>query len=211
MSIAPPLNSLYNKNVGIYSIKPRFQQILSPLTNLCVKLSIPPDYLNFFALALSLIAFVLLANFGKQPLILVLVSLLMLIRLVVNALDGLVARAMKLDSKKGLVKNEFVDRVSDVLLFIGFSFVPAVNVSLLLITIVSFLLVSYLGILSLAVTGVREYTGIMGKADRIVYLTVFSLIIFFSGNFWVNYYLSLVFLGSIASIYQRLKAIYARL
>ena len=117
--------------MGIYSIKPKFQQFLSPLKNLLIKLKISPTSINFLALIISISGALALYYSYLYPLLLIWVPFMAFIRTALNALDGLVARETKAKNQEfGEVLNETLDRISDVIIFLGLSLSPLISLKL---------------------------------------------------------------------------------
>jgi hypothetical protein len=74
------------------------------------------------------------------------------------------------------------------------------------------LLCSYLSIVSKAAGGKRQYGGIMGKADRMIYLSIASVIAFaLSGDHVFTIFLFVVLAGLLLTIPVRARATYADL
>ena len=195
--------------MGIYSIKPKFQQFLSPLKNLLIKLKISPTSINFLALIISISGALALYYSYLYPLLLIWVPFMAFIRTALNALDGLVARETKAKNQEfGEVLNETLDRISDVIIFISLGLSGSVNYVLTSITVIFILLNSYLGIVSKAAGGSRQYGGFIGKADRMIYLSIASLVILiFKNNIIWKYLYVFLLLGTIVTIVQRFVAI----
>jgi len=61
-------------------------------------------------------------------------------------------------------------RLSDGALFAGLSLAPSISFTLEMAAIILMLLASYLGSLSKAAGGLRQYGGVMGKADPMAWL-----------------------------------------
>ena len=132
-----------------------------------------------------------------------------LLRLGFNLMDGLVAREMGIASTWGEVLNEFGDRVSDALIFLGVAFGGYVHNGWMLPFLILVSLVSYLGILGKAVGGERMYAGIFGKGDRMMSLSAFCLWVIYSKNLaFFDYYLMLGSGAALITIMQRLRKIY---
>jgi phosphatidylglycerophosphate synthase len=127
-------------------------------------------------------------------------------------MDGLVARAAGIDDAWGEVKNEFGDRVADVLVFAGLGLSRYADARLAGVALALVLCVSYLGILGKAVGAGRVYGGLFGKGDRMIALAVFSLGLLISGS-PINYnvYLGLALLATAVTLVQRLRIIHSRL
>lgn len=211
--------------MGIYSIKPYFQKLLNPISNYFIKIKLHPTIINFFALMISIIMGIILFIAKHNVLFYILIPFFAFIRIAFNALDGMVARGLNVSSKKGEVYNEFFDRLSDVFIFTGLSlsffnkitfdpdfFISNIETSVCLIlgliTIIAMILNSYLGILGKSSGTERIYTGLIGKADRMIYLSLISIIAIFIHLevVWIVFFI-LIFAGTIVSIFQRFNLI----
>jgi CDP-diacylglycerol--glycerol-3-phosphate 3-phosphatidyltransferase len=195
--------------VGIYTTKSKWQRALQPIVDFSVARRIHPNTFTYGALALSLIAGLALYFADTNKNWLWLVPPCVLIRLLLNLMDGQVARALKLADDWGEVKNEFGDRIADALIFtaIGLSGYAETGWALVALTLI--LLVSYLGILGKALGSQRVYGGLFGKGDRMISLAIFTLYPAWSGNLGsYNYYLLFASIAAVITIIQRLRIIY---
>ena len=160
----------------LYAVKPRFQAVLERLAIRLARSGVSAHALTACGVGAAAIAGLLLASAGSDPWLL-LVPPLLFARIAANALDGMVARLSGSSSRWGTVLNEGGDRVADLLCFggllVGAELPPIVEVSLLPLL----LLVSYLGILGQAAGGERRYEGPLGKADRMLLLAVYCLVV----------------------------------
>ena len=195
--------------MGIYSIKPKFQQFLSPLKNLLIKLKISPTSINFLALIISISGALALYYSYLYPLLLIWVPFMAFIRTALNALDGLVARETKAKNQEfGEVLNETLDRISDVIIFLGLSLSPLISLKLGSISIILILLNSYLSIVSKAAGGSRQYGGIVGKADRMFYLSLAAVLVLVIKDFNIfNYLFIFLIITTIITFIQRFISI----
>lgn len=112
-----------------------------------------------------------------------------------DAIDGKVAKIMKKTSLKGDFLDHAIDRYADVFILGGlalsaWSTYPAIG----LLAVVGMLLTSYMGTQSQAVGNKRNYTGLLGRADRLVLLMIAPLIqhIFLLYGFILPYGLNLL-------------------
>lgn len=190
--------------MGIYTIKPKFQKVLSPVTNFFIRHRVSPTTINMWGLVLSIITGACLYFSYTNPWLLLPVPVLVFVRTAFNALDGLVSRSLGIASKFGEVLNEFLDRVSDAAIFFGLAIAPFSNLKLGSITVIIILLNSYLSIVSKAAGGSRQYGGIMGKADRMIYLGIAALLVFFTKNtnLW-NYLFWFILAGTLITLIRR--------
>jgi CDP-diacylglycerol---glycerol-3-phosphate 3-phosphatidyltransferase len=198
--------------MGIYQVKPRFQQALGGVEARLVRRRVHPDYLTVGALLLSILGgFDLWASHWSRWFLL-LIPVVAIGRTALNALDGLVARDTGLARPWGEVLNECCDRLADVALFTGVSFALGSDARLGAVTIVVMLLCSYLSIVSKAAGGKRQYGGIMGKADRMIYLSIASVIAAALPAYRVfTIFLFVVLAGLLLTIPVRVRAAYADL
>ena len=194
--------------MGIYAVKPAFQKTLSPFKKILVNHKVHPTVINFLGLACSLCMGIILYNSQNNLFTVLFIPVLSFIRTALNALDGLVSQELHVSSRFGEVLNEFIDRISDVIIFISLGLSGSVNYVLTSITVIVILLNSYLGIVSKAAGGSRQYGGFIGKADRMIYLSIASLVILiFKNNIIWKYLYVFLLLGTIVTIVQRLVAI----
>lgn len=196
--------------MGIYSTKTMWQTWLRPLERACERRRVHPDVFTYGALALAGVAALALAQAGADRAWLWLVPPCLLLRLLLNLMDGLVARALGLASAWGEVKNEFGDRVADALVFLGLAWGGYAQPFLVTLVLALVLCVSYLGILGKAVGGRRVYEGVFGKGDRMIALALFTLYPLATGNLAAyDWYLVLAVVAASLTIVQRLEALYA--
>lgn len=195
--------------MGIYTTKSKWQRALQPIVDFCVARRIHPNAFTYSALALSFLGALAFYLAGTNKNWLWFVPPFVLVRLLLNLMDGQVARAFDLADDWGEVKNEFGDRIADALIFasIGLSGYAEAGWALVALTLILF--VSYLGILGKALGGPRVYGGVFGKGDRMISLALFTLYPAVTGNL-TSYNSYLIFAGAAAliTIIQRLRIIY---
>ncbi len=211
--------------MGIYSIKPYFQKVLNPISNYFIKIKLHPTIINLLALVISIAMGFVFFIAKYNTLFFILIPIFAFFRIALNALDGMVARGLNVSSKKGEVYNEFLDRLSDAIIFtcLSYSFVNTITIDIKFftsninssiclilgfITIIAILLNSYLGILGKSAGTERIYTGLIGKADRMFYLGLTSIIAIFIHLeiVWIVFFI-IVLIGTIISIFQRFNLI----
>jgi CDP-diacylglycerol--glycerol-3-phosphate 3-phosphatidyltransferase len=194
--------------MGIYAIKPKFQQLLDPVATGLARARIHPDVINAAGLGISYgMAGVLLLAAAHPGLFWVLPAGAFL-RTACNALDGMVARRLGVSSPFGEVINELFDRLSDaaILLAVGLGGLASLALTALGTSLV--LVNSYVGIIGKAAGYRRIYSGILGKADRMIIVGVSGIVsIFASPQVVWNTAMVIVVAGSAVSICQRISAI----
>jgi CDP-diacylglycerol---glycerol-3-phosphate 3-phosphatidyltransferase len=198
--------------MGIYQIKPRFQRALGGVEATLVRRRVHPDYLTIGALVLSVLGGIALWGSQWSRWVLLFIPVIAIGRTALNALDGLVARDTGLARPWGEVLNECCDRLADVALLGGASLAIGSDARLGAVTIVVMLLCSYLSIVSKAAGGKRQYGGIMGKADRMIFLSFASVIALALPQVRVfTIFLAGVLVGLVLTIAVRARATYVDL
>lgn len=168
--------------VSIYNIKPAFQSLLRPFLRLLVRVGITPNQITISAILLSLVGGALIWTSQSQPFLLLAVPVIMLVRMALNALDGMLAREYDQASPVGEIINEVGDILSDTVLYlplIGLFYNSMSTVLLISFYIVLACLSEFCGILAKTMTSTRRYDGPMGKSDRAFCISILALALFF--------------------------------
>ena len=120
-----------------------------------------------------------------------LVSILVLVSGLLDALDGKVARLTGKSSKRGDFLDHVLDRYADVLMIGAVAVSAWCNPYLGMAAIIGVLLTSYMGTQAQAVGAGRKYSGLLGRADRIVLSFLIPLVQFaimsVTGNGWLSF------------------------
>jgi CDP-diacylglycerol--glycerol-3-phosphate 3-phosphatidyltransferase len=143
------------------------------------KIGIKPNHVTIAAIILSALMGYMLHESIHHHIYLLLVPLGYLLRMALNAIDGMMARSYKLSSTTGAILNELGDIVSDVFIFIGFWSFAMVDIHILTIFIVMAVVNETCGILSQALFGERSYNGPMGKSDRALVIGLLCIVLYF--------------------------------
>lgn len=178
---------------SLYDIKPAFQRRLQPLLDACIRHRISANALTAAALILSALAGLILWLTDGASWALLLYPPLLLVRMALNALDGLVARQTGTSSRAGMVFNETADILADIAMYLPLMVVAALNPWLVLTAVGTGVLAELTGILRLARHGRRAYDGPLGKSDRaaaIGLLTVLVVAGLSAG--WLSLYLTVM-------------------
>jgi len=93
-----------------------------------------------------------------------------------DAIDGKVAKLANKTSKRGDFLDHALDRYADVLMVGGIAISPWCDARIGLLAIVGMLLTSYMGTQSQAVGYKREYSGLLGRADRLALLMILPIL-----------------------------------
>ena len=196
---------------GIYAIKPWWQRRLARLEDVLVKHHVHPDVITASGVVFAGLLGLALVLSGQWAICALAVAPLAIGRLAANALDGLVARRSGLAHPRGEVFNECCDRLSDILVFAGLAFNGHVIAPLAWSALVLALLSSYVGIASKAAGGHRQFGGFLAKADRMIYLALFSpLVLAFGPTAW-NWLLLAFLPALLVTLVQRYRWTYSDL
>lgn len=112
------------------------------------------------------------------PLLFLAVAALIFTSGVFDALDGEVARRTHRASRRGDFLDHVLDRYSDVAIVLGIAASGYVDPTVALLALVTLLLVSYLGTQGQALGVGRVYSGLLGRADRMLVLTLAAFLEF---------------------------------
>ena len=158
--------------MNLYRLKPASLRAIEPLVEFCLRRGIRPDTLTLLAIPVALGGAVAIGASPFVPGLLLLVPVAAALRLVLNLLDGAVARRTGASHPRGEFYNEIGDRVGDVLLLGTPALLPGVDGRAVLVGVLLAVLASYVGITVRAAGGPRLYHGILAKPGRMVLLAV---------------------------------------
>lgn len=178
---------------SVYQLKPRFQQLLRPVLARLVQWRVTPNQITLLAMALSLLYGAALAWRPGDLRLWAGLPLFMLLRMALNALDGMLANFSGQKSRWGALLNELGDQVSDAALVLPFALATPISAPLLVVVALAALLVEFAGVLALQVGAPRGFDGPMGKSDRAVAFGLLALLLAAGvGSLWLNGLLALV-------------------
>lgn len=152
--------------LSIYQLKPRFQDLLRPLVQRLHARGITANQVTVAALVLSLLVAGSVALWAEQAWLFALIPLWMLLRMALNAIDGMLAREFGQQSRLGAYLNELCDVVADSALYLPFALLPGVSAMAVVLVVLLALFSEYAGVLGPMVGASRRYDGPMGKSDR---------------------------------------------
>ena len=166
--------------ISTYQLKRGFQRLLEPCRDFLIERKISANLITCFAVLTCLLYAALMTK--GHLFTLVILPFLLLFRMILNALDGMVAVKTKTQSRLGMMLNEGGDIVSDFALFLGFMiFLPSLKFWLVSLIFFS-LFIEGLSLYILAKRGVRPFSGPFGKSDRAVFMGVLGLSLYFGAS-----------------------------
>lgn len=152
--------------ISFYQLKPSFQALLRPLVRKLFESGITANQVTLGACAGSLLVAAIVAVFAQQPMVFALIPLWMLLRMALNAIDGMLAREFNQQSKLGAYLNELCDLVADSALYLPFVLLPEVTPLWVALVVLLAVISEYAGVLGPMVGASRRYDGPLGKSDR---------------------------------------------
>ena len=192
---------------SIYQLKPRFQQLLRPVLATLARLGVSPNQVTLAAMGLSLAYGAALALQPGDWRLWAGLPPFLLLRMAMNAIDGMLANLTGQKSRLGAVLNEICDQVSDAALTLPFALAVGIHAPLVVVVALAALLAEFAGVLALQVGAPRGFQGPMGKSDRAFAFGVLALLVAAgAGPVWLNGLLWLVLALLAWTLVNRLRA-----
>ncbi|HCR1076846.1 TPA: CDP-alcohol phosphatidyltransferase family protein [Enterobacter cloacae] len=160
----------------LYDIKPKFQDLLRPLTRDMYSSGFTANQVTIFAVFASIVIGLILIFFA-QPSFFILLPVFLFIRMALNAIDGMLAREFNQQSQLGAILNEVGDIIADAALYLAFAFLTGVSSWMVVLVVLLSWLTEFCGVIAQTLTGIRNYRGPMGKSDRAFVLGALGLFI----------------------------------
>jgi archaetidylinositol phosphate synthase len=182
----------------------------APLVSVAIKCRLTP---NFFTLA------ALIASAAAGVLFYLQMELWGIVAVALNAfcdaMDGAVAREMKIQSLRGDFLDHAVDRYADIFIITGIFAGGMVPWQIGVFALTGVLMASYLGTQAQAVGVGRYYGGLLGRADRLVLILVVGVIdliipVSFFGLGWLGWLLVLFGIFGHFTAFQRFMYVWAK-
>lgn len=149
----------------LYRMKPRFQAALRPVVVRVARAGVRPNHLTLAAIAVSAAAGAVVVGAVEAAGLLLLVPILYLVRMALNAMDGLLAREHGMTSRSGAILNEIGDVVSDSLAYLPFAVLLPGHLWLVVVIVVLGLIGEVAALVGGNESG-RRNDGPLGKSDR---------------------------------------------
>lgn len=147
----------------MYSLKGRFQRLLGPLARQLASAGVTANQVTIATCVLS-------AGLGvwlvQHPRFLLLLPAFLVIRMALNAIDGMLARDFGQKSNLGAYLNELTDVASDAFLYLPFAYLPGFGPLWIGAIIVLSAISELAGVVAVLTGASRRYDGPMGKSDR---------------------------------------------
>ncbi len=167
------------KVASLYALKPAFQNLIRPCVRMLANAGITPNQVTVTAICLSAALGGLILAFPEERWVLLLIPAGLLLRMALNAIDGMLAREYALKTPLGGMLNELGDVCSDTVLYLPFGLVPGIPPQLLVPTVLLAVISEMAGVVSVQIGASRRYDGPMGKSDRAFVFGVLALLLGF--------------------------------
>ena len=196
---------------SIYDLKPRFQALLRPACAWLARAGVSANAVTLSALLLSLAHGTWLALLPQSRWPLLLLPITLTFRMVLNAIDGMLAREHGMASPLGAVLNELSDVIADAALYLPFALIAGVNAPLVVLVVVAGITAEMAGALGAMLGGARAYDGPLGKSDRAFGFGLLAVLIGagLAPGTWTTAYLAALLALSALTVIKRARSVIA--
>ena len=192
----------------LYDVKPAFQRLLRPTCNVLARAGITANQVTLAAMLLSIATGIAVVWLHEERRVLLLVPAALLLRMALNAIDGMLAREHGMQSALGGLLNELGDVISDIALYVPFGLIAGISPVAVNAVVVLAVLGEMTGVIAVQIGASRRYDGPMGKSDRALVFGLFAALLG-SGvepGTWANACVAVVAALSGATIVNRARA-----
>ncbi|MEE8093812.1 MAG: CDP-alcohol phosphatidyltransferase family protein [Gammaproteobacteria bacterium] len=152
--------------ITLYDLKPRFQNLLRPAVRRLAAAGTTANQVTLVTAIASVALGAIVAVFAEVRALFLLIPCWLLLRMALNAVDGMLAREFGQKSLLGAYLNELTDVVSDTALYLPFAFVAPFSPFWVGIVVFLAALSEFAGALGPMIGASRQYAGPLGKSDR---------------------------------------------
>ncbi len=211
LSLRPVLSFaiLLHPLMSLYTLKPRFQALLRPSVRTLHGFGVTANQVTVAACAASVGLGATLAAAAQSGHLswFLLLPIGLLLRMALNAIDGMLAREFAQSSTLGAYLNELCDMVSDAALYLPFALLPDQSPALTILVILLANLAEMAGVLRIPPTSTRRNDGPMGKSDRALVFGVLGLLVGMgvAAAPWLSWVLAIVALLLVSTVANRVR------
>jgi CDP-diacylglycerol--glycerol-3-phosphate 3-phosphatidyltransferase len=193
---------------SIYDLKPAFQNLLRPVARTLAQAGVTANQVTVAAVALSLAAGAAIALFPHERWPLFLLPLALLLRMALNAIDGILARDHGMQSALGAMLNELGDVLADAGIYLPLALVPGFDPRLVVAVVLFSLIAEMTGVVAVQIGAARRYDGPLGKSDRAFAFSILAVLLGLGvpAGPWVTLLLALLALLLVMTILNRAQA-----
>jgi CDP-diacylglycerol--glycerol-3-phosphate 3-phosphatidyltransferase len=167
---------------GIYALKPRFQNSLRPIVRVLARAGVRANQVTILTCAFSAAFGLALSHYAEFRRMFLLMPAFLLIRMALNAMDGMLAREFAQKTRFGTYLNELTDVVSDAFCYLPFAYLPGFSGTDMGVVILLAAVSELAGTVAVMTGASRRYDGPLGKSDRAVVFGAVALWIGLAGE-----------------------------
>lgn len=196
---------------SIYQLKPAFQSLLRPLVDSMAGAGFRANAVTGLACALSIAVGGLLLVWRDAAWPLLVLPAFLVVRMALNAIDGMLAREHGQQSRLGGLLNELTDVISDAALYLPLAFLAGLKPSLVVLIVVLGIIGEMTGVLGPVLGADRRYDGPLGKSDRALVFGALALWAGLGGALspWADWVLALTVALAAMTIVNRARRVLA--
>ncbi|NYT06705.1 MAG: CDP-alcohol phosphatidyltransferase family protein [Methanomicrobiales archaeon] len=153
------------------TFRPHLKWIYRPFVDIAVRIGLTPDAFTIAAFFVALFAGIAF-YYGEV----ILGTFFIMCNAAFDSMDGAVARAMNIQSRKGDFLDHVVDRYADIFIITGIFAGGFAPWPIGVFALTGVLMVSYLGTQAQAIGVGRYYGGVLGRADRLFLLIIAGIL-----------------------------------
>lgn len=162
---------------SVYDVKPKFQALLRPAVGALARGGVTANQVTIAAVVLSFAAGAALVARAGHSRWLFLLPAVLLVRMALNAIDGLLAREHNQKSARGAVLNELGDVFSDAALYAPLALWPGFSPVFVVAIVFLALATEMTGVVAIQIGAARRYDGPLGKSDRALWFGALGLLL----------------------------------
>ncbi|HOK57786.1 MAG TPA: CDP-alcohol phosphatidyltransferase family protein [Methanothrix sp.] len=151
------------------------RSLTEPVAEIVEGAGLTPNMLSALSLCFSFLAFLFYYLSASDHRMLLVAAIMVMLNGLADAVDGALARRMGYADRRGDLLDHVIDRYSDVLLLSGVIFAGYVRWEIGLLAVAGVLMTSYIGTQAQALSLRRCYGGMLGRADRLVFLVIATI------------------------------------
>lgn len=192
--------------MSIYALKSRFQALLRPGVHVLQRIGVTANQVTLFACVISIALGAFLI--GAPRIAFLAIPVWMLLRMALNAVDGMLAREFGQKSALGAYLNELTDVVSDAALYLPFAFVAPFRWPSVTAVIFTAALTEMTGVVAVMTGASRRYDGPMGKSDRAFVFSLLALWVALTATLpsWASWTMWVVAVLAALTVINRIRA-----
>ena len=162
---------------SVYDIKPRFQALLRPMVQRMARAGVRANQVTVAAMLISVGVGLTIGFCSAQLAIWFLLPVWLLLRMALNAVDGMLAREHGQASKLGAILNELGDVVADAGLYLPLALTPLFAPWPMMLFVLLATMTEMTGVIGVQIGASRRYDGPLGKSDRALVFGVVGLLL----------------------------------